>query len=526
MLFYTLTICVCLYSRREPSALNRMNSPNASPEKDDQNQSGFQETTRPQTKNLGSNYMDYTESKSGSKMEESEPMDDMQQSGRSRFNNHSTTSTTIGHSQNIFSNGRESIDRLAQTTYTEQSTVNITGEEWKQQQSAAADELQEFELIEKQLESSSILRATPTLSGFTDVPRDGSSFNKSRQQQDRPVVMESLRESVESDGWDDAYKLDNYTSATTQLKTTTTSYNTTNMNNNTTRSTEEENEVSEIDEYGYTYRDFIDHNHDGADSDQDLNFGNTMKTSGSYWKAPATRPSLSATTTSTAAAGSGAADMEHEDSDYDDRIDRSPSPNSGATTRLPSSSAFDLRSTARLSSSESPSWGRVTQPDTDTFDEDTQDVEYSTADAPRSSTSGVSHESDFTSTTRARRMSDSALRKISSRTAALHQGTQSRIERPILADDTNTTQRQPQATSVSTGERSEISKEVIHTRPLSMQQRLASTTNSAIGGKQRSNSVGGRLSRTPASQQSEGELTQAALVEKAKELETELQTYR
>jgi hypothetical protein len=164
-----------------------------------------------------------------------------------------------------------------------------------------------------------------------------------------------------------------------------------------------------------------------------------------------------------------------------------------------------LRFTPANRVSASPSWGRVTQPVESSFDSD--------ADYPHSGavSRGAAHTMG--------RMSDSTLRKISTRAAALQQTTRSTLERPTLADDTH-----GDLDAASYGSAPVRPGSV--TRPMSAQRRLANTQAAAPQG--RSRSAGRGAGRGAGHSPTAAEFTKDlhVLDEKARELETEIQTYR
>jgi hypothetical protein len=155
--------------------------------------------------------------------------------------------------------------------------------------------------------------------------------------------------------------------------------------------------------------------------------------------------------------------------------------------------------------SASPSWGRVTQPVESSFDSET--------DYPHSGTVGRSAALTMG------RMSDSTLRKISTRAAALQQNTRPTLERPALADDTR-----GDLDAASYGSAPVRPGSV--TRPMSTQRRLANTQAAAPQG--RSRSAGRGAGRGAGHSPTAAEFTKDlhVLDEKARELETEIQTYR
>jgi hypothetical protein len=358
------------------------------------------------------------------------------------------------------------VDGFAETA--DYSTVSIAGDHWRQQQRSAVDELQEFELIEQQLEYSNGFKPNASTS-ITHSTATNSHRGPGTKLDDSHVTEES-------EGWDEAYDVERSTSrgAASRPQPAPISKPQT--------VAEQYDEDFEVEE---TY---------------DRTYTNTMQ---GYEREYAQDDS-------------NEYDVEYNDFGSPDVVapapsaarPRSGSPNSGASARPSANSAQPV---ARAS--ESPSWGRTTQPVENSYNSGDDH-----SDGPLSA---VSHGSS-SALGRTARMSESTLRKISTRTAALHQSTRPTLERPVLADDTS-------GATEDADSQDAPARGVVYTRPLSTQRRLANTLaapSSANQAKARSGSAG---RSTQAPRGAAGASTSASdymLSDKARELEAELQTYR
>lgn len=400
---------------------------------------------------------------------------------------------------------RNSYARASQQHDTlDQSTINIAGPQWQQQRNAVQNELDEFEQIEKHLENSTSYNPSAVR----------GSMQTSQQLNSRPATQQPARSAGGAHGntmhsedsyggdWDDAYEHEPFDSTKKSFG----------LNTITSYALDESVDSggeAQYSEHGYDRLEEqpvqrstrpVANTDDFPSSDQDdmhdaLNNQRTRVLNETATRSSATRPS-----------------QEHE-SEYNYNRERSVSPNAGASARI---GGVSQASAARPS--ESPSWGRVTQPSGESY----ASHDYNPPPMERSNSSEQREQA-----MKGARMSNSALKKISSRTAALHhQPAQHRVERPALADDTNA---QTFSRDEEYSEQDEPVRDVVYTRPVSAQRRLASTHSAgavAAGtAKPRSGSAGGRLSNRGSGADSAAK-SQDILSEKARDLEAELETYR
>lgn len=401
----------------------------------------------------------------------------------------------------------------------DQSTISIAGNQWQQQRNAVQNELEEFELIEKQLENSSTFNPSATRAS---VQSSAQFNNRAHTQHDarsdlagtrNSTMRNEERDAEEEDeyrgDWDDAYEHEEQFETAGKSTSKSFGLNSTNpyaldesidsASNGTehTAGAEKSFGRSQLTEGIRSTRPMAQKEDSMSSDVDDTDFTSTDRRSAPATGSEAVRPNV---------IQPNRGDGRHQE--------RSVSPNAGASARVGSSNT-NLASDPRAA--ESPSWGRVTRPSHDSFSEQAP-YDYSQA-------------SDQRDTMKVARMSNSALKKISSRTAALHNPPAShRVDRPSLADDANL--HAPEEYS----EQDEVpSREVVYTRPVSAQRRLANTHSggsaTGVAAKPRSGSAGGRLAQRgngagggavgDSSNQS-----QAALNEKARDLAAELETYR
>lgn len=396
----------------------------------------------------------------------------------------------------------------------EETTATVTAEQWKRQQQANYHELLEFEQIERQVEMGSSLALTTSR---------GLSAPIIAQRPKPHVPVDRSQESVESDGgWGDAQEY----------------------------GSQERAVVPEQQGWGHSARPASApvYTASTAAAGAEEDFGDDDHMSESYNQ---TMPHSYGDYSGKHARVVD--DMEAEDYGEDEEWARSPSvgvlatksaagrsssPNAGSTARLGAQHA----GTTSLRTAESPSWGRVTQPVQNSFDSEQDDPPrdprssssaYGQPPAPPSSTVNSSSSQSTV------RMSESTLRKISSRTAALQQSHRPTLERPVLADDTsgdrhnsNNNNGYDHGGGSGAWERDNNAPAAVRpapvSRPLSAQRRLANTMTAAAP-PNRARSAGrgsGAAGRGAGRTTTAAEFTQDILEEKARELEEEIQTYR
>lgn len=355
-------------------------------------------------------------------------------------------------------------DRLDETDY---STISITGDNWRKQQAAHANELEEFEQIERQVQLGSSL----AFSGSQSI--NAATLQQARRPAPQPIINE-LDESVDSGGWDVPEDLGASQRTTIRVRS-------------------DDEAVRWQDTGAHSAATYI-----GEQYGDDDPLMNSYQDATQY-------PSHSSPTRT-----NRSSEEEHD---------------AVSPPAAPGAADVDTGDYGRTSSSmyrtaDSPSWGRVTQPADTSFDSDS---EYP-PDSVLSSSRGASLSA---TTTPGARMSESTLRKISSRTAALHHNTRPTIERPTLADDTmgsidaHVSEYSAGASTIRPGSVS---------RPLSTQRRLANTLAGSTphGANNRSRSAGRGSPRTGGTVATAAEFTKDmhVLEAKAKELEDEIQAYR
>ena len=421
------------------------------------------------------------------------------------------------------------------------STINIGGEQWQQQRAEGQEELDEFELIERQLENSSLAN---TFGAVNKSLANSTHFHSSQANS----VVQSRPEAVKPkvDDWSDAYEHDSFAKTKnnqregTQPQHSSHSYKT-DFNDYHERANADKD--SEDEQYAEDFS--------GSDDD-DVHFRAHEHNSTHRISTQDSTVRLSASdyihSTSPPRRNLHVQEKEQEqEQDFEERSSKpsarpSYSKHWDGRSDSPIEDQADIYEDTRaeeakihtaapaMRATESPSWGRSTQPVRHSFSEN----------------EGAGSEQDdsrggFGSTSRAAegakmaRMSNSALRKISSRTAALHgqgQTPVSRLERPTLADDT---QRNSDRNAFSDPEDEETApQEVIYTRPTPVRRASGPAATVGVGAgagrgaaaKPRSSSTGGRLRPGAMSAAGTAPGNFGDLSEKAQALEQELQTYR
>ncbi len=445
-------------------------------------------------------------------------------------NTHRATMDSTVHA----SHGKGVVDAL------DSSTINIGGEQWQQQRAEGQEELDEFELIERQLENSSLAN---TFGAVNKSLANSSHFHSSQANSATLSRPEPVKQKV--DDWSDAYEHDDFAKTKnnqregTQLQYSSHVYHKTDSNNyygggDADKDSEDEQyaeDFSGSDDEVAQFRsqephsshristnentvrqsvsDYIHSTSPPRQNHQEQEPGHDFEERSSK---PSARPSYSKHWDGRP--DSPTEDQEERDSYGDTRTEE---------TRL-HAAAPTMRAT------ESPSWGRSTQPVRHSFSEN----EGAGSEQDDSRSGFASTSSRTAEGAKMARMSNSALRKISSRTAALHgqgQTPVSRMERPTLADDA---QRNDGRDAFSDPEEEETAQqEVIYTRPTPVRRASGPAATLGVGAgtakgatKPRSSSTGGRL--RPGAMTAAGTASGGvdALSEKAQALEQELQTYR
>lgn len=411
------------------------------------------------------------------------------------------------------------------------STINIGGEQWQQQHAAGQEELDEFELIERQLENSSLANTL----GVVNKSLAHSSHFVSNQANIANTISRPAVVKHSTDDWSDAYEHDSFAKTkNTQREGTQPKPSGYTYQPETSSRADME---SEEDEYAEDFN--------GSDDEDALIYRNDLHKNST--SESGVRQSVSDYIHSTSPPRRGNNTHEHDknEQEHQDSEEDRPKPSSRPSYSTHWGNASDSltqdnidsnadtharqNSAPAMRATESPSWGRSTQPVGHSFSEN--EGVGSEQDDSRGGSRGAEG-------AKMARMSNSALRKISSRTAALHgQGHTpvSRLERPTLADDTS---KSNAGDAFSDAEDDDVPPQgVIYTRPTPVRRSLASTHSgpaavgagaSKGGAKPRSSSTGGRLrpGAVGAGTATGLDASHAALSEKAQALEQELQTYR
>lgn len=413
------------------------------------------------------------------------------------------------------------------------STVNIGGEQWQQQRDAGQEELDEFELIERQLENSALTNTFGAVNKSLASSRNFSANHTAYQPAARPAAVKS-----NTDVWSDAYEHDAFAKTKNMQREGTQPNRASFVNTNTFNSTSkshfatsnfgesnpEDGQGDDDEQYAEDFSGEEDQN----EADGSPNGGGAARRSVAAYleqvspqqrtleqeraerkQQEHSRSQDAAVAIAVASRDNAARASRPSYSNYwddaaeaEDEYLKQDNHVSGGALERP---APAIRNT------ESPSWGRSTQPVGNSLESDGASEQDDSRSGPLSSRTLEAN--------KVARMSNSALRKISSRTAALHsQAPPSKVERPTLADDTNSARD-----GFSDAEES-TAKNVQYTRPTPVRRGLASThAGPTPTAKPRSSSTGGRLRPGAVAA---ADAAQTNLTGKAQELEKELETYR
>jgi len=408
------------------------------------------------------------------------------------------------------------------------STVNIGGDQWQRQRDAGQVELDEFELIERQLENSAL---TNTLGAVNKSLASSNNFSTNHAAAARPAAVKS-----NTDDWSDAYEHDAFAKTKNMQREGTQPNRSSFANSNVISSTSKSNfathnfgesdledgQGDDDEQYAEDFsaeedQDEVDRSPNGSGVAAYLEQVSPQQRTLEQERAERrqqdhSRSQDAAATSRDSAARASRPSYSNYWDDAAEAEDEDEYPQQGNHNHERHvSSAAPERQAPAIRNTESPSWGRSTQPVGNSIESDGASEQDDTRSGPLSSRTLEAN--------KVARMSNSALRKISSRTAALHsQAPPSRVERPTLADDTNSARD-----GFSDAEES-TTKNVQYTRPTPVRRGLASThAGPAPAAKPRSSSTGGRLRPGAVTA---ADASQANLTGKAQELEKELETYR
>lgn len=395
------------------------------------------------------------------------------------------------------------------------STISIAGNQWQQQCNAVQNELDEFEQIEKQLEisnTSTLVRDSQSTNNHFNNNHNAAAQNLQHKTQPDPLqsTVRGEEEGNYGGDWDDAYEHEQFETTDKSLSFglhTTTSY--------------APDKSADSSNLGQTYEERESGMYDHSIRNQQKQPDTEDFMSSDLDDTRASRGSFTAT-------GGRAVRPNVVQSNRSEDVsrERSESPNAGASARVGSQAG-----TAAARASESPSWGRVTRPSEDFY---AASDEGQAQERSHSSEQQQHRQRDQRESMKVARMSNSALKKISSRTAALHNPpAQHRVARPTLADDTNVRASREEVVEEEYSEQEEPARDVVYTRPVSTQRLLSNTHSTTAGNasnttsRPRSGSAGGRLaSRRGGGAGATSSHSQSALSEKARDLAAELETYR